>query len=417
MPFSSAVKYSGVCFDDGAYLLGAPEKIVLDGSEARRAESEKDASAGYRVLLLAMYDGDLGVKGINAEVFPIALVLLTNKIRPEAPAAFRFFAEQGVTIKVISGDSPATVSQIAEEAGIANADKYVDASTLTTERKIMRAVETYTVFGRVTPDQKRRLVRALKAAGHTVAMTGDGVNDVLALKDADCSIAMASGSEVACRVAQLVLLDSNFASMPSVVMEGRRVINNIERSSALFLMKNIFAFALTLVALAFALTFPITPSQLSLFSAMFIGAPSFVLALEPNKSRVKGRFLKNVLKSALPAGLTDLFAVLAAIYAAERFGLAPEELGAIATVLVSFVGVMMLFKVSRPLNALRKALIITMSAGFVLGALLFRNLFAMSALTPRGLGVAAVIAALSVPVMLALSFAVRAVTGRGNTRA
>ncbi|MDR0861435.1 MAG: HAD-IC family P-type ATPase [Oscillospiraceae bacterium] len=419
LPFSSSAKYSGVKFtDESAYLLGAPEKILLAGYDARRDEIESYSARGFRVLLLAMYDGEPDARAVTGGVFPVALVLLTNKIRDEAPATFKFFAEQGVTIKVISGDNPATVSQIALEAGIAGADKYIDAGTLTTERKLRRAVEEYTVFGRVTPDQKRKLVRALKHAGHTVAMTGDGVNDVLALKDADCSIAMASGSEVACHIAQLVLLDSNFAAMPRVVLEGRRVINNIERSSALFLVKNIFSFILAALKLTFALTYPMSPSQLSLFNVMFIGIPSFVLALEPNKARVHGRFLRNVILNALPAGLTDVGALLTAMFLAERFGIAADELGTMATILCAFVGFLMLLKLTVPLTTLRRALIIAMLAGFTLGAIVFSGLFNMVALSGKAIGVTALLAALTVPLMLLLTAAVRRFThGRARQRA
>jgi cation-transporting ATPase E len=416
MAFSSAFKYSGASFAGGTYFLGAPEKILLSDFESWRGEIDKYASQGFRVLLLAMGDGELDGGPMRPGAFPIALILLTNKIRAEAPAAFRFFAEQGVDIKVISGDSPATVSQIAGEAGIANADKYVDASTLTTQRKILRAVREYTVFGRVTPDQKRKLIRAIKADGHTVAMTGDGVNDVLALKDADCSIAMASGSDVACHVAQLVLLDSNFGAMPSVVMEGRRVINNIERSSSLFLVKNIFSFLLTVIVLGLTLSYPMKPSQLSLFNVMFIGVPSFVLALEPNKSRVRGHFLPNVILTALPAGLTSLFAVLAAVYATDKFALPQEQLGALSTILISFVGLMTLIRVSLPLNSLRRVLVIAMVAGFVTGSLVLRDLFSMADFSWRAAGFAAIIAVICVPVMFILTYVVNMFRRRKKPR-
>lgn len=224
---------------------------------------------------------------------------MSNPIRKEAPETFKYFENQGVEIKVISGDNPVTVSQVALQAGIANADNYIDASTLTTDETIEDAVLRYTVFGRVTPDQKRKFVRALKKAGRTVAMTGDGVNDVLALKDADCSVAMASGSDAAAQASQLVLLDSNFACMPAVVMEGRRVVNNIERSASLFLVKNIFSFLLSLFSVCFMINYPLEPSQISLISMFTIGVPAFFLALQPNKNIIQGHFLSNVLIKAL----------------------------------------------------------------------------------------------------------------------
>ncbi|MBR6518523.1 MAG: HAD-IC family P-type ATPase, partial [Oscillospiraceae bacterium] len=284
MQFSSSVKYGGVSFVGGeTYLLGAPEMILLGDYDTYRETIEPYSAEGCRVLLLAKYYGDLEKKGINGKAEPVALVLLTNRIRPDAPPTFAFFKKQGVKIMVISGDNPVTVSRVAMEAGIDDADKYIDANLLTTERKIKKAIQEYTVFGRVTPEKKRKLVQALKKAGHIVAMTGDGVNDILAMKDADCSIAMASGSEVASQVAQLVLMDSKFSSMPSVVMEGRRVINNIERSASLFLVKNMFSFLLSIVTLLFALTYPLAPSQLTLVNMTTIGIPSFILAMEFNK--------------------------------------------------------------------------------------------------------------------------------------
>lgn len=408
LPFSSVNKYSGVSFNsDESFLLGAPEKILLEEYPRYRDRIEEYSSQGYRVLLLALYDGDISEKIMPGGVMALSLVLLSNNIRKEAPATFKFFEEQGVAIKVISGDNPVTVSRVALDAGIVGAENYVDASTLQTERQLLRATQQYTVFGRVTPDQKRRLVRAFKRGGHTVAMTGDGVNDVLALKDADCSIAMASGSEVACQISQIVLVDSNFAAMPSVVMEGRRVINNIERSAALFLVKNIFSFLLAVTTLIFSLTYPITPSQLSLFNIMFIGVPSFVFALEPNTALVRGKFLKNVILSAFPAGLTDFFAVLAVIMISTRLGIPTDQMATSATLILAFVGLMMLVKTGWPLNALRKALIIAMVAGFTLGAIILRDLFTMTALSGSAVWLTLAVAAASIPVMLLLSYVMR----------
>lgn len=417
LPFSSSAKYSGVTFSHGGtFLLGAPEKILLTDYAKFKEDIEKFSSQGYRVLLFAGYNGTLNDRLGAGNVLPLALIVLTNRIRPEAPATFNFFRKQGVAIKVISGDNPLTVSHVAMEAGIENADKYIDASELTTERKIKSAVRNYTVFGRVTPDQKRKLIRAFKEDGHTVAMTGDGVNDVLALKDADCSIAMASGSEVACQVAQLVLMDSNFSAMPSVVSEGRRVINNIERSASLFLTKNIFSFALTLTALIAALKYPITPSQLSLFNITLIGIPSFILALEPNTSLVRGRFLLNALLRALPAGLTDFLALLGVILACRHYSVTAEEMSTMATIVIAVVGFMMLYRISRPLNSLRLGLIISMIILFVLGALLFNDLFTLSPLSATPVWITLAIAALSVPMMLILSWIVGLLKPSGKKR-
>ena len=267
--------------------------------------------------------------------------------------AFRYFAEQGVAIKVISGDNPVTVSQVALEAGIADAAKYIDMSTLHTEDDIREAATQYTVFGRVTPVQKRQLVHALQSAGHTVGMTGDGVNDVLALKDADCSVAMASGCDAAAQVSQLVLLESDFAAMPSVVMEGRRVVNNIERSASLFLVKNIFSFLMAVFSVCFRSTYPLEPSQVSLISMFTIGIPGFFLALQPNGDIIHGRFLSNVLIKALPAGLTDFLVVGALVVFGSVFGVNETDISTACTMLLAIVGFMILYHISKPLNPLR----------------------------------------------------------------
>jgi len=370
MPFSSATKYSGVSFhEDESYLLGAPERILQTNYERYRSEIEKYSAQGYRVLLLALYDRDITGKIDGNRVLPLALILLSNRVRPEAPGTFKFFAEQGVKIIVISGDNPMTVSQISREAGIEGAERFVDAATLTTDRQIKRAISEYVVFGRVTPDQKRKLVRALKGAGHTVAMTGDGVNDVLALKDANCSIAMASGSEVASQVSDIVLLDSDFSAMPHVVMEGRRVINNIERSAALFITKNIFSFLFaTIMTIGLAFPFPLRASQFTLYNVMFIGIPSFVLAMEPNKNIVRGKFIVNVLRNSLPAGLASFGALVVLMFVGQARGIPDAELSTMSLFIIAFVGLQMLYKLSHPLNALRIALIITMVVGFTIGA-------------------------------------------------
>lgn len=404
-PFSSATKYSGVYYgEDETHVVGAPEVIL--GSEYVKYKEQIEAYSGQgcRVLLLAIYDGDLSRGYIDSGlVFPVALLLITNKIRAEAPKTFKFFAEQGVEIKVISGDNPLTVSAVAVKAGIKNGDKYVDARTLDTKDKIREAAEKYTVFGRVTPDQKRKLVRALKAAGHTVAMTGDGVNDILALKEADCSIAMASGSEVAAQVSNLVLLDSNFGAMPAVVAEGRRVINNIERSASLFLVKNIFSFFLALISLAATLPYPISAAQLSLANIFTIGIPSFILALEPNESRVRGRFLRNVLYRALPAGLTNVLLVLGATLFTYAFEIPLEALSTIATLTIATVGLMMLFRICRPFNLLRKVLWGFCGLGIVFCVIFMPDFFVISPLDYGSTLVLAVFLLLSWPVMWAIA--------------
>ena len=318
--FSSETKYSGAVMNDGkSYVIGAPE-FVLRGQFAQYQEQIATySSKGYRVLVFAQYEGMLDRKPLTEPVLPLCFVMLANPIRKGAKETFTYFAENDVDIKVISGDNPLTVSVIAAEAGIVGAERFVDASTLKEKEDYYRAVEEYTVFGRVTPSQKRMLVQALKEHKKTVAMTGDGVNDVLALKDADCSVAMASGSEAASNVAQLVLLDSDFSRMPSVVAEGRRVVNNIERTAALYIVKNIFSMLLAIFSVILMLDYPLEPSQVSLISMFTIGIPSFVLALEPNKDLIRGHFLTNVLVRALPAGLTDFIVVSGLVIFCREF--------------------------------------------------------------------------------------------------
>lgn len=352
-PFSSTYKYCGAVFPDGAFVLGAPEFVLRENYEKSKALIENYSADGYRVLVFGKYNGLPDGKELTEIVTPFGLILLSNPIRRDAPETFRFFAEQGVSIKVISGDNPVTVSQVAMEAGIADAAKYIDASSLHTEDEIREAAAQYTVFGRVTPDQKKQLVHALQKAGHTVGMTGDGVNDVLALKDADCSIAMASGCEAAAQVSQLVLLESDFSSMPSVVMEGRRVVNNIERSASLFLVKNIFSFLMAVFSVCFMITYPLEPSQVSLISMFTIGIPGFFLALQPNGDIIHGRFLSNVLIKALPAGLTDFLVVGALVVFGRVFGVNEADISTACTMLLAIVGFMILYHISKPLNPLR----------------------------------------------------------------
>ena len=271
VPFSSATKYSGVVLAGKAYVVGAPEFVLRQDYAAVQGTIEVFLEKGYRVLVFAEYEGNLDGKELTENATPIAFILLNNAIREGAMDTFRYFSKRGVEVKVISGDNPVTVSEIAKKAGIRHAEKQVDAATLKTAEAVRKAAKKYTVFGRVTPEQKRLLVQALKEQGKTVAMTGDGVNDILALKDADCSIAMASGSEAASHVAQLVLLDNDFNKMPAVVMEGRRVVNNIGRTASLYLVKNIFSMLLAVFSMLFLIDYPLEPSQVSLISVFTIG--------------------------------------------------------------------------------------------------------------------------------------------------
>lgn len=371
--FSSSRKYGSITFADGTYLLGAPEFILGDDFHMIEDEIQSYTEKGDRVLLFARRDSD--------KTIPLGFVALANPIRQNAVKTFEYFKKQRVAIKVISGDNPKTVSQIAMQAGIENADKYIDAASLDSKEKIAKAVSQYTVFGRVTPKQKQQLVKALQQKGHTVAMTGDGVNDILAMKDADCSVAMASGSEAAAQAAQVVLLDSDFVHMPDVVYEGRRVVNNIERSASLFLVKNIFSLLLAMFSVISMFTYPLEPSQISLISMFTIGLPGFLLAMEPNKERIRGHFLTNVMLKALPGGLTDVIAISALVVCGAVFSIPEESIGTIATMVLSVVGFMILFKISEPLNTMKYVVIGINVAGFVLCVYFLKDLFALTNLS------------------------------------
>lgn len=404
LQFSSTLKYSGASFSENeAYLLGAPEIILGEEYERYREKVEVHSSQGYRVLLLCLYNGNIKENIDPSYASPIALILLSNKIRSEAHATFSFFAKQGVNIKVISGDNPVTVSNIALKAGIVNAEKFVDATTLCTDKMLRDAATEYTVFGRVTPTQKKKLVMALRAAGHKVAMTGDGVNDVLALKEADCSIAMASGSDAACRVSQLVLLNSNFGAMPFVVMEGRRVINNIERAASLYLVKNIFSFLLAIISVLAVLPYPIRAAQLTPVSVLTIGIPSFILAIEPNKEIVKGRFLRNVLFRALPGGLTDVILVVIVTLFALAFKIPHAELSTISVILLSEVGLIMLYRTCKPFDKIRKILWVSMTALSIFYVLFLKDFFVLSKLNFGSIMVLVTVGLAALPVIRSIS--------------
>lgn len=398
-PFSSQFKYSGAAFEDGSYVLGAPEFVLREDYDNYREQIEQYSSEGYRVLVFGIYDGVIDGKALTGKVTPLGLVFLSNPIRKEAPETFKYFENQGVEIKVISGDNPVTVSQVALQAGIANADNYIDASTLTTDEAIEDAVLRYTVFGRVTPDQKRKFVRVLKKAGRTVAMTGDGVNDVLALKDADCSVAMASGSDAAAQASQLVLLDSNFACMPSVVMEGRRVVNNIERSASLFLVKNIFSFLLSLFSVCFMINYPLEPSQISLISMFTIGVPAFFLALQPNKNIIQGHFLSNVLIKALPAGITDFLVVGALVVFGQVFEVGETDISTACTMLLAIVGFVILYNISKPMNALRWCVWGGCIVGLLGCSIYLGDLFAMRGMSTKCIMLFVVFAIITEPAL------------------
>lgn len=411
--FSSETKYSGAVMNDGkSYVIGAPE-FVLRGQFAQYQEQIATySSKGYRVLVFAQYEGMLDRKPLTEPVLPLCFVMLANPIRKGAKETFTYFAENDVDIKVISGDNPLTVSVIAAEAGIVGAERFVDVSTLKEKEDYYRAVEEYTVFGRVTPSQKRMLVQALKEHKKTVAMTGDGVNDVLALKDADCSVAMASGSEAASNVAQLVLLDSDFSRMPSVVAEGRRVVNNIERTAALYIVKNIFSMLLAIFSVILMLDYPLEPSQVSLISMFTIGIPSFVLALEPNKDLIRGHFLTNVLVRALPAGLTDFIVVSGLVIFCREFQVDLDCLSTSCTILVAIVGFMILHRIARPMNTGHIVMLVGVIAGWILCMLFGGSFFGITGISKQCEMLMVIFAIITEPVLRYLSLIVEWISAR-----
>jgi len=379
--FSSDKKWSLVDFEkQGTYVLGALEFIFREKNKELKEHALRFEKDGVRVLVLAHSKNhcDAGLpEGLKA----CAFVMLTDRIRKSAPETLRYFKNQGVNIKIISGDNPETVSNIAKRSGVLYPEKYVDASVLATDEDIKNASEEYTVFGRVTPMQKLKLVQALKEKGHTVAMTGDGVNDVMALKEADCSIAMQSGSDAARNVSQLVLMDSDFASMPDIVAEGRRTINNIQRSAALYLTKTIYSAMLVFIFIFLKAGYPFQPIQLTLLGSLAIGIPSFILAMEPNLNRVKGKFLMNVLKLAVPGGLIVITNVMAAEIFGWIFGIREKEIQTLAFFGLAIASLVELFKVCKPFNRLRVVMCTVIIFVFIVAAVFFGRFFEITSLS------------------------------------
>ena len=366
VPFSSARKWSGARFDGVSYALGAVEFTLGHGEGGIFDTAAAHAEEGYRVLALVSSKGDFIDQKLPDNVTFEGFVYLTDKIRAEAPDTLRFFREQGVDVKIISGDNPSTVRAVAKRAGLEKCDDIIDMSTLSTEEEVREAAGKYTVFGRVLPDQKLTLVKALKAAGHTVAMTGDGVNDVLALKEADCSVAMASGSDAAKNVSSLVLLDSNFASMPHIVAEGRRSINNLERSAALYIMKTVYNVLLALLFMIVNEPLPFEPRNLTLIGGVTIGMPSIVLALEPNNELVRGRFLTKVLCYAVPGGVIVLLGAAAVMVADRCFiDVSPDQIRTMYCIVTTFVGMIYLFRVALPPTWIHIVLCVVMAGIYV----------------------------------------------------
>lgn len=380
IPFSSSKKWSGASFAQGSYVMGAAQFVLSERAFAQVENRVAELADTCRVLVVARVDGFTPDGDMVGEAEPVGFVTIRDEIRSSAAETIGYFNEQGVTLNVISGDDPRTVSSIARVVGVPGADAYVDATTLDTPSKIDAAVDRYHVFGRVTPQQKRELVQALKRRDHTVAMTGDGVNDVLALKEADCSVAMAAGSDAARNVAGIVLVDNDFASMPAVVAEGRRSINNLQRSAALFLTKTLFSMGLAALCIAFP-PYPFEPIQMTLINFFCIGAPGFVLGLEPNNARVKGSFLTNVLKRALPASLAVIMAAALDIFVARVFGFNQLTLSTMCLLTSCAASVSLIWRISQPLTPLRVVLFVFVVVGILAGVIGFPQLLSIANLS------------------------------------
>ena len=414
--FSSQYKYSGVQFEDESYVLGAPEFVLREKYDEYKEKIEQLSKQGERVLVFCKYNGIPDGKELTQEVIPYGLITLENPIRENAPETFKYFEEQGVEIKVISGDNPITVSEVAKKAKIKNAEKYIDASELKNDEDIENAVKEYTVFGRVTPQQKRKFIEALKKQGRTVAMTGDGVNDVLALKDADCSVAMASGSQAAAQASQLVLLESDFSKMPGVVKEGRRVVNNLECSGSLFLVKNIFSFLLSVLAISISLKYPLKPAQISLISMFTIGVPAFLLSQAPNTDLIKGRFINNILSRAIPGGLTDTLMVTILVVFGSALQPLNLNMSTVATVALSTVGLMVVHEVSKPMTKYKWAIWGLCTAGIVISVLLLKDLFGLTVLSIQEIIICTIFAILTKPFLFFTSKGARKIAKILNKR-
>ncbi len=408
VPFSSERKKSAATFRDGvALILGAPEYVLGDACPSDlRARIEALADEGKRVLVLAGARGIVAADNMPPVSEIIALCALTDQIRPGAEQTLRYFREQGVELKVISGDNPKTVSRIARQAGLEGWDRQVNARTLTTPEALADACERYTVFGRVSPEQKKQLVLALKEKGHNVAMTGDGVNDIPALKTADCSIAMAGGADAARHAAQLTLLNSDFSVMPEIVLEGRRVINNITRAASLFLTKTLFSFFLSILTLLLPAPYPFHPIHLTLISSLTVGIPGFFLALEPCHERIRGKFLRTVLMRALPGGLAVTLCAAMAMNL-KSFGWAPELCSTIATIVAWFVGFLVLFRTCMPLNRNRTLLLLAMAAAFAGILLVAGRHFELVALTGNAWLALLALSALGAVIVFGAAFLLR----------
>lgn len=381
IPFSSDRKYSGAVFEEqGTFLVGAVQFLFPQGQEELKERCSRAASEGLRVLVLAHSPAMSQENELPQDLVPCALILITDVIRQEAPDTLAYFENQGVDLKVISGDDPVTVAAIARRAGLKHADQYVDATTLETMEQIEKAVAMYSVFGRVTPQQKRMMVQALKKQGHTVAMTGDGVNDVLALKESDCSVAMASGSDAAKNIANVVLLESNFAVMPQIVNEGRRVVNNIRMAASMFLIKTIFSVSLSILTVFFGVAYPFEPIQMSLISACAVGIPTFLLNQESNYEKIDNTFLRHVFMNAFPTAITITFCVFTIMQVCQHVYDSTTMLSTACVLVTGWSYMTALKKVYSPMNLYRSIVIGGMQVLFFGAALCFQEILEFQAL-------------------------------------
>ncbi len=367
LPFSSQRKLSAVTFEgEGTFMLGAPEFVLKDMGVRIEKLINENAAAGFRVMVLAHSPAEIVGEKLPAVRRPVCLIVIEDHIREDAIETIKWFKENNVAVKVISGDNPMTVSEVARRVGVENAEMYVSLEGFS-DQDVIEAANKYTVFGRVTPDQKRLLVRSIKAKDHTVAMTGDGVNDILAMRESDCSVAMASGAEAARNVSHLVLLNNDFTSMPDVVMEGRRVVNNIQASSAMFLMKTFMSIVLSIIFLAMQQPYPLATNNLMPLEVCIIGVPSFFLALQTNKNIIRGKFLSNVVARAVPGGVALVLGVMSVFVLNTQMAMTTEEVTCMMVIAITCVGLMVLFRQCEPFNAYRTVL--------MLGVIVLTSLF------------------------------------------
>lgn len=382
IPFSSERKWSGAEIEGkGTIIMGAGE-FIFGKNYYKIKDKVKNFSDDFRILTVVHSENNFQNGNVPEDINLIGFVLIKDKIRINAEKTLNFFKKQGVDIKVISGDNPVTVSKIAKRVNLNNYESYIDVSKLKTDEEIQEAVNKYTIFGRVTPSQKQQIIKALKSENKTVAMVGDGVNDVLAMKESDCSVAMASGSDITRNISHIVLINSNFSSMPHAVAEGRIAINNIQRSSSLFLVKTIYSCLLSLLFLFITAPYPFIPIQMTLISAVTIGIPSFILALEPNRERISGNLFKNIISKALPAALTVISGLILCTILYFLFDLSYEKYSTLSVILTGFIGMVLLYKISVPLNKLRKALIWFVTITFSVGIFKYSNLFVLEPFNP-----------------------------------